>query len=110
VSRLKVCFDKITSLHTLATEFVDPIQQANRFVGLSTEIINLSKSQHISSSIQSIENIYSELVNSLLSASNDSRVGSIKTCTGVKKHWWDNSLKILKTKSIVSHSDWAGDL
>jgi len=81
-----------------------PIQQANRFAGLSTEIFTLRKSQHIFSSIQCIENIYSELVNSLLSASNE--VVPLKQARGVKKRWWDNSLKILKTKSIVSHSDW----
>jgi len=97
-------FDRITSLHTLATEFADLIQQANHFAGLSKEIIILRKSQHIFRSIQSIENIYSELVNSLLSASNE--VVPLKQASSVKNHWLDNSLKILKTKSIVSHSDW----
>jgi len=76
----------------------------NRIVACLTPIQNEAISQlknHFSSEIiLSIEDIYSKLVNGLLSAS--AKAVSVRKTRGVKKHWWNKDLNILKSQAIAS--------
>ena len=80
--------------------YFDTICDRINNLNINIEAFNESNNSATSSHI---DLIYSDIVSSLLAAADD--VMPVVR-PNMRKHWWDDSLTVLKTYSIEAHSNW----